>query len=84
MPWESRQELLERLRDAPAAASIVTAFEAVGTSRPVTLDADGKDLLYAVVRLWLNEVGVDGLPPEILDLRNALIDNNSHDRGAGP
>lgn len=67
----------------PGTTAIVEAFEAVGTSRPVKLDADGNDLLLLVVARWLEEVSTDGLPAGIFDLRNELVDD-AHNRGVGP
>jgi hypothetical protein len=59
---------------------IVDAFELVGMSGPVTLDAADKDLLQTILDAWLEEVTEVGLPTGILELRNALIDD-AHDRG---
>jgi hypothetical protein len=52
----------------------VQAFAAVGASRPVTLTAEGKGTLLGVVAEWLDEATVDGLPPGVFELRNALVD----------
>ena len=79
MPWSSRQALLERLRERPDAASAVSKFEAVGASRPVKMTPDEKLAVLWALHYWLDEVTVDGLPPGVMDLRNALIDDA--DRG---
>jgi hypothetical protein len=77
IPWASRDELLERLRTVHSAAGVVTAFEAVGASQPVTLNADQETTLHEVVRNWFNEVGADNLPPGIATLRYRLIDEDA-------
>jgi hypothetical protein len=73
LPWESRQQLLARVRPRDDGAAVVRAFEAVGTSRPVRLDDTGEDLLWDVVEQWLEEVGEPGLPAGVMELRNVLI-----------
>ena len=75
MPWDSRQALLDRPRPLESMQPIVAAFEAVGTSRPVTLKPEHKEPLLAVVEAWLEEVDVPGLPAGIFELRNALHDD---------
>jgi hypothetical protein len=83
IPWKSREELVERIREVSGTDSLIDSFEAVGTSRPVEFSQDDKDLLLLIVGHWLDDVSVDGLPAGIYELRNALIDD-AHDRGAGP
>lgn len=74
--WDSRQQLLDRLRrDQDANEAVIRAFEAVGTTRPVTLDKHGKRLLLVACFDWLNEAGGTAmLPSGIVDLLNALED----------
>lgn len=79
IPWLSRQALLDRMRHLESAAALVAAFEAVGTSRPVVLDAGGKADLFEIIRFWVSEVGVDELPSRIADLRHALLDDIAAD-----
>ena len=76
IPWDSRQQLLDRLRrDQDAKEKVIQAFEAVGTTRPVRLDKAGKRLLLAACFDWLNEAGGTAtLPTGIVDLLNALED----------
>lgn len=78
IPWASRQELLDRLSIVFGTEAIIDAFEAVGTSRPVTLKADDKSLLLEVLEHWLREVSAKGLPEGIFELRNELIDDAYH------
>ena len=75
LPWPSRFELLERARRLYGGAEVIRRFEAVGASRPVTLDRDSKLLLLNLLQHWLNDVGIDELPPGIFELRNALLDD---------
>jgi hypothetical protein len=42
IPWESRDRLLEELRRLDDASDVITAFEAVGATRPVELDVYGQ------------------------------------------
>jgi hypothetical protein len=78
IPWETRQELVKRLRRRlrldPAAAAAVDAFEQVIASDPVTLGAEAEQLLTQEIDLWLLEAGIPRLPEGIWDLRCALID----------
>jgi hypothetical protein len=75
IPWDSSQALLLRLRkDEHATTAVVDAFVVVGTSRPVVLDKVGKRILLGACTDWLDEAGVDALPPGIFELRNALED----------
>ena len=74
LPWSSRQVLLGHLRRNEAARSTVDAFEAVGTSGPVRLDADTKKTLVDSITAW-SEDGARGLPEGLLRLRNALADD---------
>ena len=75
LPWSSRQALLRQMRRIDAARSAVDAFEAVGTSRPVRLDADAKRVLVDSIGAWVEEVGARGLPPGMWQLRNALAED---------
>jgi hypothetical protein len=75
LPWESRQALLEQLRRLGLARSAITAFEAVGTARPVMLDVRMKLLVRDVIWRWSGEVGADGLPYGVWRLRTALVDD---------
>ena len=75
--WESRQELLKQIRHLESALSIVAAFEAVGTSRPVVLTTDQKASLIELIERWGTQVrfGLKGLPEGMFALRNALHDD---------
>jgi hypothetical protein len=75
IPWASRQELLERLRPLDSMAAIVEAFEAVGTNRPVDLSPEQVEALVLALDEWFEDVGRQGLPPKIEELRNALHDD---------
>jgi hypothetical protein len=77
IPWDSRQELLKKIRHLDSARPIVIAFEAVGISRPVTLRRDQKVVLLELIELWGTPThgGLHGLPEGIVELRNALRDD---------
>jgi hypothetical protein len=76
MPWESRFELLERVRGlAGGGAEVARRFEAAGATRPVELDPAAKMLLLNVLSHWAAAMGVDELPPGIPELGNALADD---------
>jgi hypothetical protein len=79
VPWSSREALLVRLRAAEETDAIVQAFEAVGTSRPVTFKPEHKPVLLGAVEAWLDEAGVPDVPAGILDLRTRS-DTNSPPR----
>ena len=57
--WEARQELLERLRRIPSAASLADLFERHGTSNLVIPAAGELRLLRDVVWHWMEEVRRD-------------------------
>jgi hypothetical protein len=74
--WNARQELVNRLRRLDGGKSIVDAFEAAGTTRPVKLARlNDKHLLLTVIEAWGNEIGYDAFPQGIFALRNALHDD---------
>jgi hypothetical protein len=73
LPWTSRAPLLERLRKHDAGLQVVVALDAVGATRPVRLEPAGKLVLLQVVEAWLGQVGVDGLPAGVWELRNELF-----------
>jgi hypothetical protein len=81
LPWDSRSALLGELRHDAKARPTIDAFEAVGASRPVRLTREHKALLLDAINVWSTRVTVDGLPPGVWDLRNAL-DDDLHDRAA--
>jgi hypothetical protein len=80
--WDSRTELLARLRRLESAGPIVRAFEAVGASRPVELDREQKATMYAVLDVWLQNVPVDEFPEDVMDLRYVL-DGDLTQEGSG-
>jgi hypothetical protein len=76
-PWASRQELLGEIRHVDSAQSIVAAFEAVGTSRPVVFTVEQKALLIELIEFWGNQTrfGLKALSEGMFELRNALHDD---------
>jgi hypothetical protein len=75
--WDSRNLLLKRLEDQPAAADIVVAFRTAGPSH-LRLTDKQMSVLRNVVAQWLDEVGLTHLPPGIFDLHIAL-EEHDHD-----
>jgi hypothetical protein len=75
IPWATRDQLLERLRQRRDALPIVRAFEAVGATRPVELDTNGKALLIEALGSWIDRADEDALPAGLLELRTALLDD---------
>jgi hypothetical protein len=59
------------------ARPIVAAFEAVGTSRPVTLPLEEKKTLLVLVEDWLEELGrsIEYLPEGVWGMRDVLHDH---------
>ena len=53
LPWSSRSKLLDHVGKHSGGLQVRLAFEAVGTTRPVMLDAPGRRLLLEVVEQWL-------------------------------
>jgi hypothetical protein len=78
IPWDSRQELLERLRAEGDTEPIIAAFEAVGTTSPVKLTTEQKRRLLTACKEWLFETQATGAPRGIYELRNALQDEFAH------
>ena len=73
MPWDSRQALLAELRRDDALRPTVTAFEAVGATRPVEIPhAQGRTARRGARGLG-GEVGGD-LPEGAVALHDALKD----------
>src|SRR5207302_9269938 len=63
IPWDSRDLLLAQMRPLVSMNSTIAAFEAVGASRPVTLDDDQVSLLIRVIDSRMTNVGPDGCQP---------------------
>jgi hypothetical protein len=81
--WDTRDELVDRLRLRADGATAVEAFRAVGASSPVRLTIDEKEQLLIVIDEWMCELGSGYLPDGVFDLRSALI-NDLHDADRGP
>jgi hypothetical protein len=78
LPWSSRQALLKRFEHLDSMRDVREAFEAVGTSRPVSLTQTQKAVLLEIVDAWGHEVEggpTAGLPEGIFELCNALRDD---------
>lgn len=84
--WDARNLLLDRIEGYPTAGEIVSTFRTIGASHPIRLTDEQMPVLLDAVALWLEEVGVTGLPPGIFKLRNALEDHmhdvQAHSNGA--
>lgn len=75
IPWDAREAILAELRGLESARGAVDAFEAVGASRPVELDRDGKlAVLDAITVIASNAGGYDKIDPQLFALRNYLVD----------
>ena len=73
LPLDVRQELLSKLgTESEIALGIREAFAAAGTTRPVELaDLQKAYLLDVIEKSSIG--GADGLPEDVLALRNALV-----------
>jgi hypothetical protein len=74
LPWDSRENLLTKLRTIQGAEDIVKAFDDVGASRPVELTIQQKAFLYRVLDDRAFTSGFEQLPTGFFELRNALSD----------
>jgi hypothetical protein len=74
LPWESAQDFVARAVAAyPTVHPVVEQFRGRGVSRPVELlNADDVTFALAVCEAWAAQVGDDELPPGIVELRDAL------------
>lgn len=77
IPWSSRQALLERIRPLESMRPVVAAFEAVGTSQPVRMTREQREVLLDVLETWYEQEGMDGLPEGVRELRDALQDDRA-------
>lgn len=77
LPWDSREQLLEQFRHLDSLRAAREAFEAVGTSQPVSLTREDRGGLIQVIEVWASQThgGFEGLPEGIFELRNALHDD---------
>jgi hypothetical protein len=75
IPWATRDQILERLRQRRDALPIIRAFEAVGATRPVELDTNGKALLIEALGSWIDRLGEGEAPAGLAELRVALLDD---------
>ena len=74
--WEAREALMARMRHVGGTDPLLDAFDAVGASRPVDVGPGQRDALLQVLEHWAS--GRDdcaAIPPELLELRDALIDD---------
>jgi hypothetical protein len=83
IPWASRQDLVERLREHPSGAPLVASFEALGTSAPVPVVEVGQRALLETLELWIEDVERQGLPTGLRELYVALLEERDDfvDRG---
>jgi hypothetical protein len=73
--WAARDALLEEIRRRGSSDFVARVFEAVGASRPVSLDRDGKIVVFDA--LWAmaeNAGGYDLIDPQLRELRDRLKD----------
>src|SRR5438445_6674615 len=71
--WDAREQLLARLGPSPATLGLIETFRTVGTSAPVYLTLEEKQVLYRALEAWRAELGDErGLPEGIWDVRCAL------------
>jgi hypothetical protein len=77
--WNCREEILDELRRLDAGPPVVADFTAVGATRPVELDTNGKALVLSVIHMIGRETGgLHHLPAGLRELRNALLDDRSN------
>jgi hypothetical protein len=72
LPWPSRTRLLERVAKDSGGLKLRLAFEAVGATRAVILDAEAKRILLQVIDAWLAEPSYAPIPKGIRELRAEL------------
>jgi hypothetical protein len=73
VPWQSRQELLQRIRELDGPTD---AFSAVGAASPVSLTRQDKVLFVQAINAWANDAGsYEKLPEGVWALRNGLFDD---------
>jgi hypothetical protein len=77
LPWDSRDLLIREIHHLESAKPIIYAFNAVGASKPVTLEREDAATLYALIDHWATQVRLGGLPEGVWELRCALADHLS-------
>ncbi len=75
LPRASCDALLAEMPRLDSAASARRRFEALGASARVRLETDEVQTVLDVVEVWMRDVGRDGLPEGVFELRNALLDD---------
>lgn len=71
--WPARDALLEEIRRRQSGDLVVRIFEAVGASRPVSLDRNGKIVVFdAVWAVAESAGGYDRLEPQLRELHDRL------------
>jgi hypothetical protein len=74
LSWTARQALMRRLQHVQETVRIRASFTEADALRPVTLLPGQRAALLLVLEVW--SLGLDGyepIPPELLDLRHALL-----------
>ena len=72
IPWDSREQLLDRIRHDPAAEPVTKAFQGAGTTASVQLDPAGRTLILATIEQWIDDATLAELPDGLYDLRSEL------------
>ena len=72
--WPARQALMRRLQHVQSNAQIRASFSAVGPARAVVLRPGQRTALLHALEAWALDLdGYEPIPPDLLDLRNALV-----------
>jgi hypothetical protein len=73
--WASREALLDEIRLRESGEDVVRSFEAVGASRPVSLDREGKIILFDALWAMANAAGgYQLIDPQLRLLQDKLKD----------
>jgi hypothetical protein len=72
LPWQTRDELLERLCGLEPLTNLRRKIDGVGATRPVVVDENELAPLFAVVQVWIDETTVDSFDESLFNLRNAI------------
>jgi hypothetical protein len=72
LPWQTRDELLDRARPLEPLRGLRRKIELAGATRLAVVDEEELPPLFALVQVWIDQTTVDNFTDSLFTLRNAI------------